>query len=51
MILPNNLYWPIYIIMIVTFLTLSLFSMPTPREKAIGLLITVVNILLYWRGV
>ena len=48
--LPNNLYWPVYITMIITFLILSLTSMPTPREKVIGLLITVVNILLFWRS-
>ncbi len=48
--LSSYLYWPIYIIMILCFLALSLTSMPTPREKAIGLLITMVNALLYWRG-
>ena len=48
--LSNLIYWPVYITMLGTFLTLSLTSMPTPREKAIGLLITIVNALLYWKG-
>ncbi len=48
--LPNYLYWPLYVSMLVIFLTLSLTSMPTPKEKAIGVLITIVNALLYWKG-
>jgi len=48
--LPEKIYWPIYITMIVCFLILSLTSMPTFREKTIGVLITMVNILLYYRN-
>jgi len=48
--LPNKIFWIVYITMIVCFAILSVTSMPTPREKVIGILITIVNALLYWRG-
>jgi len=48
--LSNYIYWPLYFTMVITFAILSVTAMPTPREKAIGILITIVNALLYWRG-
>ena len=48
--LPNYLYWILYVSMLVIFLTLSLTSMPTPKEKLIGVLITMLNALIYYKG-
>lgn len=48
--LANLSYYVIYSIMLVSFFTLSIISMPTLREKAIGILITLVNALLFWKG-
>jgi len=48
--LPNYLYWAIYGIMIASYATLSVTSMPTPKDKLIGILLTVVNALLFWKG-
>jgi hypothetical protein len=48
MILNDKVYLILYVIMLGCFLILST-NMPTLRMKTIGLLITVVNALLYWR--
>lgn len=45
--LNNIFYWIIYGIMLSSFFILSMIAMPTPREKAIGILITMVNALLF----
>lgn len=46
----NIFYWITYVTMLIAFLTLAMITMPTPREKAIGILITLVNALLFWKG-
>ncbi len=43
------LYWILYSMMLGGFLGLSL-QVPDPKMKAIGILLTVVNALLFWRG-
>jgi len=48
--LPNFLYWPIYIGMITAYAILSCTTMITPREKLIGILLTIVNALFFWKG-
>lgn len=45
--MSNFLYWILYGVMLFSFLILSLTTMPTLREKAIGILITMVNALLF----
>jgi len=43
------LYYILYPTMLISFFILSMTA-PTPKEKAIGILITMVNALLFWRG-
>jgi hypothetical protein len=45
--MSTSIYWIIYGIMLSSFLYLSMVSMPTLKEKAIGVLITMVNALLF----
>lgn len=47
--MTGKLYWIIYIMMVGSFFTLSMSTMPTWKDKAIGLLLTIVNGLLFWK--
>ena len=43
------LYWILYVMMVVGYFGLAV-AVPTLRMKIIGLLLTTVNALLFWRG-
>lgn len=46
----NNFYYNIvYIIMLSSFFTLSMQGI-TLKDKVLGILITLVNALIFWRG-
>ena len=48
--LPNYLYYPIYGTMLLTYAILSVTAMPTPKDKLLGILLTIVNALIFWKG-
>lgn len=45
----NLLYHIVYIVMLLSFFTLSIQG-PTLKDKVLGLLITCVNALIFFRG-
>jgi hypothetical protein len=48
MMVNDKVYYILYTVMIICFFILST-NMPTLRMKAVGILITLVNALLYWK--